>query len=160
MTENNVGTGVWLIRILFGLWALVSIACIMTGGSAWGYGIARWAEDHYLFKGWGMIDWIVGLFGGGIVAAGLLLAGFFFRFLSWNKAPLASLGLAVVSVAFLIATFLIYSQTGNADDSNEVVLLQGICILGLFVLALPPFLHWMLARPRPASATTKIPRAS
>jgi hypothetical protein len=65
--------------------------------------------------------------------------------------PLASLSLAILSAGFLIATFLIYSRTGNGADSFEVVLLQGLCILGLFILSLPPFLHWWFAKPKTSS---------
>lgn len=148
----------WFRRIALGLTAILSIAFVITGAIAWGMAIGTWARDGYSFHGWGLIDWTIGMISAAVVAPGLLLAGLFFRFVPWDRAPQASLGLAIVSVTFILATVLIYSDTDTATDSFEVVLLQGNCILGLFVLSLPPFLHWYNA-PGPVMAAGVTPAA-
>lgn len=140
------------------LLALVSLACLVAGGTPYFLAIETWAEKGHVFQGFEMIDWLIGLVGAAIVALGLVAAGIALRLMPWRRAPLASLLLSIASAGFLVATFLIYSQTGNSENSIEVVLLQGLCIIGLFAIALPPFLHWLLAR-RPPSAAD-LPKAS
>jgi hypothetical protein len=150
MMQQNTSAGGWLIWMLFGFMALVSIACIATGGAACGYAIQTWAEHDYLFSGWGMIDWLVGLLGAGLVGVGLLIAGFFFRFINWDRAPIASLGLSIVSTACILGVYTIFSQTNNSSDSVDMLILQAGSILSLLIVALPPFLHWFTTRQTPA----------
>lgn len=149
MTQHNSTGSPWLIWILFGLMGLVSLACIGTGGTAWAYGVQTWAQHDYLFSGWQMLDWFIGLLGAALVGVGLLISGFFFRFVRWPKAHLASLALSIMNLAFILVTYAIYSQTSDGLSSPEKLMLQAGCILGLFVVVLPPFLHWFLARQRP-----------
>jgi hypothetical protein len=137
--------------------ALVSLACLIAGGTPYVMAIQTWADHGHVFQGFELIDWLVGLIGAAIVAVGLVVAGIILRLLPWKHAPFAGLLLSIASAGFLIATFVIYSQTGNGENSIEVVLLQGLCILGLFVIALPPFLHWLFARRRPSA---DLPKAS
>jgi hypothetical protein len=146
MTQQNTSASGWLIWMLFGLMALVSIACIGTGGTACGYAIQTWAEHDHLFSGWGMLDWLVGLLGAGLVGVGLLIAGFIFRFIKWDKAPIASLCLSIVSTACILGVYAIFSQTNNSSDSVDMLILQAGSILSLFIVALPPFLHWFTMR--------------
>jgi hypothetical protein len=143
-------------KIALGVLVVFSLACILTGGTPYVMAIQSWAEHDHLFTGFLLIDWLVGLLGGAVIAVGLLIAGLVLRFLRWNRAPLASLMLSIMSTSFILTTFLIYSMTGNADDSVEVVVLQALCILGLFVIPLPQFLHWLLARRKIAPAPLKV----
>lgn len=148
-TEEKISAPRMVALILL---ALVSLACLMAGGTPYVMAIETWADHGHVFRGFELIDWLIGLIGAAIVAVGLVVAGIVLRLLQWTYAPLASLLLSIASAGFLIATLLIYSQTGNGENSIEVVLLQGLCILGLFVIALPPFLHWLLAKRRPSAA--------
>jgi hypothetical protein len=148
-TEEKVGTARMIALILL---AIASLACLIAGGTPYAMAIETWVDKGYIFQGFELIDWLVGLIGAAIVAAGLLLAGIVLRLLRWRHASFASLLLSAVSAAFLVATFVIYSQTGHGENSIEVVLLQALCIVGLFVIALPPFLHWLFAKRRPATA--------
>ena len=150
MAEISDSGGVWVGRLVLALLAVLGLAGIFVGMVPYGMAIGSWADAGYEFTGWGVLDWLVGLIGAAMVAAGLLFGGFFFRFVPWSGAPLASLGVAVLSAMFIIATFAIFSRTSNSDDSMEVMLLQVVCILCLFVLSLPPFLHWLKAK-RPVS---------
>ena len=78
----------------------------------------------------------------------LIIFGLMLRLLDWRRAPLASLVLAVLGTGFIIATYLIFSDTNTTSDSIEVVFLQGCCIVLLLLVALPPFLHWAMAKPQ------------
>jgi hypothetical protein len=142
-------TGPWAGRILLGLLALLSAACVMSGGFFYVWIVADYLQHHSPFVGLQMLGWMLGLFSAGVISAGLLLAGVLLRLLPWPRAPLASLGLAIAAVAFVILTCLVFSDTGNGGDSIEVVVLHGVCILYLFLIALPPFLHWLKAKPEP-----------
>lgn len=151
MADTNETTGVWAGRIALGLLAALSLACIITGGIFYGWVVGDYLQDDSPFVGLQMLGWILGLMAAGVVMAGFLLAGLVFRFLPWQQAPLASLGLSIVAVLFIIATYLVFSDTGHGGDSIEVVLLQGACILCLIIVALPPFLHWARAKPMPVT---------
>lgn len=151
MADTNETTGVWVGRIALGLLAVLSLACIVTGGIFYFWVVGDYLQDDSPFVGLQMLGWILGLMAAGVVMAGFLLAGLLFRFLPWSHAPLASLILSIVSVFFVIATYLVFSDTGNGDNSIEVVLLQGACIVCLIVVALPPFLHWARAKPKPVA---------
>lgn len=140
-------TGV--VLFIFGL------VCLVIGGAPYAYVLSDWIDHGYVFNTIEMaVDWIFGLIGAGLIAVGLVLFGIVLRL---ARSPLGSLILSIIAAAFLIATFLVYSRTGNAPDSIEVVMLEGLCIVGLLAAALPPFLHWLLAR-RPAPAAD-LPKA-
>ena len=146
MAATNETAGVWLGRIALAVLGILSLICIFTGGIFYGWIVSDWMQSGTPFSGLQMLGWVLGLIAAGGVCAGLLLAGIAFRFLAWRHAPRASLVLAAISVLFIIATYAIFSDTGRSDDSIEVVFLQALCILCLFVVSLPPFLHWLLAR--------------
>jgi hypothetical protein len=162
------GTGNrWLIWILFGVMILLSLALVGTGGTVWADAVQTWSAHDHLFSGWQMLDWIIGLLGAAMVGAGLLVAGFVLRFMRWEKAPLASLVLSIVAVAFNLSTYAIFSQTQDSLLSLDLLLLHVGCVVGLFIVVLPPFLHWLRAKPgaraivtAPAPAETSIQKAS
>jgi len=133
--------------IMLAVLAAASLACIIAGGIFYGWVVADYLHYDSPFTGLQMLGWILGLMAAGVVMAGFLLAGVLFRFLPWPHAPLASLFLAVLSVLFIIATYLVFSDTGNGSDSIEVFVLKACCIMMLPVVALPPFLHWWNAKP-------------
>jgi hypothetical protein len=158
MADDIRETFDWLRWSVLGLLALLSLACIGAGGFLYVWIVADWLQSHSSFSGLQMIGWMAGLIAAAVVGVGFLFAGLFLRFLQWPHAPLASLLLAVFSAGFIIVTYQVFSDTGNGSDSIEVVLLQGACIAGLFAIALPPFLHWLLARRRSlATAVSKVP---
>jgi len=166
MTDRDPAGRPWLIPILFGLMGAVSLGCIVTGAIPYGYAIDQWAGDGYIFKGWGLLDWLIGMMGAGLIDVGLLIAGFFFRFIGWHRAPLASLCLSVVSVVFILTTYLIYTQTSDSDRDIDTLILQGTGALSLLIVSLPPFLHWMsasrtlpIAAPATASPASDIANA-
>jgi hypothetical protein len=158
MAEQSTERGTWLIWMLFGIMGAISLACIGTGGSAWGYAIMTWIEHDYLFSGWGMLDWFVGLLGATLVGVGLLIAGFFFRFIQWRRAQAGSLAVSILSLAFILGTYAIFSQTQDGINTVDIIILQAGCLLGLFIVVLPPFLHWYMVRPQTGiSASAKAP---
>lgn len=149
LTDSDDKTGLWAGRLLLGLLALLSVAFILSGGFFYGWVVADYLQYDSPFTGLQMLGWMLGLFAAGTVSIGLLLAGVLFRLMPWPRAPLASLGLAVTAVAFVILTYVVFSDTGHGSDSIEVVALRGACIIYLFLIALPPFLHWVKAKPQP-----------
>lgn len=154
MTTTDDKTGLWAGRILLGLLALLSLACILSGGFFYGWVVSDYLQDDKPFAGLQMLGWILGLLAAGVVSVGMLLAGVLFRLMPWSRAPLASLGLAILAVSFVMLTYLVFSDTGNGGNSIEVVALRGVCIVYLFLIALPPFLHWLRAKPTPAIPQT------
>jgi len=157
MMQHKSSGSPWLIWILFGLMGLASLACIGTGGTVWAYGVQTWAQHDYLFSGWQMLDWFVGLLGAALAGVGLLISGFFFRFVRWHKAHLASLALSVLSLCFILVTYAIYSHTPDGISGAEILLLQAGSLVGLLVVVLPPFLHWFMERPEVVVAHTPPP---
>ena len=145
MAEETNTRRIWLIRSLFAFMAVASLACIATGAVFYGISFEQWIEYDDNFKGWGMIAWIMGLIGAGIIHAGLLIAGFFFRFLPWDAAPRASLVLAGFSAIYILFTYVTLSSPFDSDEELESAAMIGAGIISLFVLSLPPFLHWLAA---------------
>jgi hypothetical protein len=146
----------WLGGTAGVLLVIMGLICLGIGGTPFSFVLSDWIAHGYVFENIEMaFDWVFGLIGAGIMALGLVFFGIFFRIVRW---PLGSLLLSAIAVGFLIATFVIYSRTGNAPDSIEIVLLEGLSILGLFVVALPPFLHWLLAK-RQVPVAGNLPKA-
>jgi hypothetical protein len=142
--------GLWAARLVLGLLAILSLVCIAPAGFLYIWIVADYLQAGRPFSGINMIGWVFGLICAASIGAGVILAGVMLRLMAWSRAPLASLGLAVVSVLFIMLTYFVFSDTGNGSDSIDIVMLQAGCILGLLVAALPPFLHWSMARPKPA----------
>lgn len=141
----------WILIAIFGT---VGLGLIGIGGSIYYTVVDGWIDSADGFHGpEGWIGWILGMAAAIAVAVGLLLVGICLRLARWSRAPLASLALAMLSVAFIIFTYYVFSNTKTSSDSFEVVLLQGCCIVLLLLVALPPFLHWAMAKP----AVTRLP---
>jgi hypothetical protein len=140
--------GIWAGRVALGIFAMLSLVCVILGGGVFGASVEAWYESHDGLKD--LLSWIFGLTGAAVVASGLLFAGLAFRFMRWGGAPMLSLLLSILSAGFVIFTYSVFSKTGHPDDSIEIVFLRGMCIVLLLIVALPPFLHWLLARRKPA----------
>lgn len=154
MAEDSTDkTGIWAGRAAFAIFALLGLACLALGGSVFTASVSAWYDGGDGLKD--MLSWIFGLVAAVVVAAGLLFAGLALRFMRWGGAPKASLLLSILSAGFVILTYWIFSKTGNPSDSIEVVILQGICILLLFVVSLPPFLHWLIPRRKAVTVSVK-----
>lgn len=151
MNDNEDTMGLWAGRVVLGLLALSSLACILSGGFFYVWIVAEYLEDGGPWTGLQMIAWLIGLVAAGVVALGFVIGGIALRLFPSPQAPLASLGLAIVAVGFVIVTYLVFSDTGHGSDSIEVVVLQGLCLVYLPLVPLPPFLHWLRARPDTAA---------
>jgi peptidoglycan/LPS O-acetylase OafA/YrhL len=146
VNEDKVGTGAKIaVLVVLGIVALVFA---LPGAIVYWAVVEDWAGDPRGFHGIdGAINWLFGVCATGAIAAGIIIIGVMLRLLRWRRAPLASLALSVLSTAFIIATYLIFSDTNTSPDSIEVVFLQGCCIVLLLLVALPPFLHWAMNKP-------------
>jgi hypothetical protein len=134
----------------------VGLALLVFGGSVYFTVVGQWAVDPRGFHGIdGAVNWVIGILAAIAVAGGLILAGIVLRLMRWNRARLASLVLAILGASFVIGTYLVFSDASTSDDSFELVLLQGCCIVLLLLVALPPFLHWALAKPAIARLPTE-----
>lgn len=143
MTDTDDKTGLRAGKILLSVLAVLSIVLILSGGFFYVWIVADYLQDDSPFVGLQMLGWIFGLFSAGVISLGLLLAGVLFRLMS---RPRASLGLAIAAIAFVIVTYLVFSDISESDRVERMIL-QGACILYLFLIALPPFLHWVRAKP-------------
>ena len=150
LANDNDTAGAWAGWLVLGLLATMSAIFILPAGFLYIWILADYLQAGKPFEGLNMIGWVAGVICAGLIGAGLILPGIMFRLMAWPRAPLASLVLAVLSVLFVMLTYVVYSDTGNGSDSIEVVMLQAGCIIGLLVVALPPFLHWSMAKPKPA----------
>lgn len=147
-SSDAVGTSArWILLTVLGI---VGLGLFVPGGLVYLMVVGEWAGSSNGFHGIeGAIGWLFGICAAAAIAAGLIIFGIMIRLLPWQWAPLASLGLAVISAGFIIATYLVFSDTGNGSDSIEVFFLQACSVVLLIVVALPPFLHWALAKPKP-----------
>lgn len=135
----------WILIAIFGA---IGIGLIAVGGSVYSFIVGEWAETANVFRGpEGWIGWILGMAAAIAVGIGAALVGICLRIARWSRAPLASLVLSVLAVGFIIFTYYVFSDTNTSSDSFEIVLLQGCCIVMLIIVALPPFLHWAMAKP-------------
>jgi hypothetical protein len=153
--DDAVGTSArWILLAVLGV---IGLGLILTGGAVYGAVVQEWAGSAHGFHGIdGVVGWLFGLCAAGAIAVGLIMIGLCLRLMRWSRAPLASLLLSIFSVAFIIATYTVFSDTNTTDDSIEVVFLQVCCIVLLLVVALPPFLHWLLTKPQaPLTETPK-----
>ena len=156
MAENQdrVGTGA-RIAVLAVL-GIVALTVLIPGVTVYWMAIEDWAADGRGFHDIaGAINWVFGVCAAVAVAAGLVVIGVMLRLLPWQGAKPASLALSILSVAFVIATFWIFSDTDTSSDSIEIIFLQACCIGMLLLAALPPFLHWALAKPARLPAPTE-----
>jgi hypothetical protein len=144
---DAVGTSArWILLAFLGLFGL---GLLLPGGFVYLIIIGEWAERGSFTGIEGAIGWLLGLCAAAAIAAGLIIAGVMLRLAHWDRAPFASLCLSVLSVGFIIGTYFVFSDTDTTDNSVEVVFLQACSIVALFAVALPPFLHWALAKPKP-----------
>ncbi|UVC08357.1 hypothetical protein IHQ71_24940 [Rhizobium sp. TH2] len=150
---DAVGTSArWILLAVLGV---VSLGLLVPGGLVYLTVVGEWADSSRGFAGIeGAIGWLFGLCATAAIAAGLIIVGVMLRLAHWDRAPLASLFLAVLSVGFIIGTYFVFSDTNTTDNSIEVVFLQGCCIVALLVVALPPFLHWVMTKPQPTITET------
>jgi hypothetical protein len=153
MAEKTTNGRHWLIGAVFALLAVAALSLMSTGCYFYAMALDTWVDDGFDFRGWGVLDWLVGLIGAGLIHSGLLVAGFFFRFLPWTAAPRASLALACLSALYIVLTALMLSSPLDPDDTFERTLMIGAGIASLCILSLPPFLHWYSDR-RPAPQGT------
>jgi hypothetical protein len=148
MTESGVAPTDWPRVIVVGILGLIGVAAIVAGSILYFWIIADYIEAGAVpFAGFQLLGWIVGLISAGVMAVGLIILGVALRLIDWRNAPRASLVLAIVSVLLDMLTYGVFSNTGHGPNSVEIVLLQGACILALFLVPLPPFLHWLWAKP-------------
>jgi hypothetical protein len=146
VNEDKVGTGARIVVLV--VLAIVAFVVTLPGAIVYWAVVEDWAGDPRGFHGIdGAINWLFGVCATGAIAAGLVIGGVMLRLMRWRQAPLASLALSVLSTAFIIATYLIFSDTNTTSNSIEVVFLQGGCIVLLIIVALPPFLHWAVHKP-------------
>lgn len=150
MAETNDVPASLAKWILLAVLAVISLGLILPGATVYMMVVSEWAESSNGFHGIeGAVGWLFGLCAAAAIAAGLVIFGIMIRLLHRQWAPLASLGLAVIATGFIVATYLVFSDTGNGSDSIEVFFLMVCCIILLLAVALPPFLHWALAKPEP-----------
>jgi hypothetical protein len=148
MAENQdkVGSGARIVVLV--ILGIIALVLALPGAAVYWAVVEDWAGDPRGFHDIdGAINWLFGVCATGAIAVGLIFFGVMLRLIHWRRAPLASLVLAVLSAGFIIATYLIFSDTNTTPDSIEVVFLQGCCIVLLLLVVLPPFLHWAMAKP-------------
>ena len=144
--QDKVGSGARIVLLV--ILGIVALVLALPGAIVYWVVVEDWAGDPRGFHDIdGAVNWLFGVCATGAIAAGLVIIGVMLRLLRWRRAPLASLALAVLSTGFIIATYLIFSDTNTTPDSIEVVFLQGCCIVLLLIVVLPPFLHWAFAKP-------------
>lgn len=152
--QDRVGTGARIALLV--ILGVVALVVLIPGITVYWMVIEDWAADGRGFHDIdGAINWFFGVCAAIAIAAGLIIVGVMLRLLSWRRATLASLVLSIASVGFIIATYWVFSDTNTSSDSIEVVILQGCCIVMLLLVALPPFLHWALAKPTGLPAPTE-----
>jgi hypothetical protein len=146
LTDDNATTGSIAGNLVRAILGLLALGLFVLGLLPYGAAVGTWFDAGFVFRGFHLIDWLVGLLGAGLMAIGAFLGGICLRLLHWKHAPLASLGLSIVATALVMATLYIFSKTNTSEDSIEVVLLKMVSVVVLLLTALPPFLHWLLAR--------------
>jgi hypothetical protein len=156
MNENDDKVGSWSRIILLTFLVLLALTLILPGAVVYQSVIEDWANDPRGFYGIeGAVNWIFGVCGAGAIAAGLIIVGVILRLMRQTWITLASLALSIASVGFIILTYYVFSDANTTSNSIEIVFLQACCIALLFLVALPPFLHWALAKPATAPAPTE-----
>lgn len=152
--EDKVGSAARVI--LLAVLAFFALGLALPGAAVYLTVIDEWSHSPRGFHSIeGAIGWLFGIIATGAIAIGLILAGIMLRVLRWQRAPLASLVLSIVAVGFVIVTYLVFSDTDTTPNSIEIVFLQAASLAMLVLVALPPFLHWAMAKPIAADAPTE-----
>jgi hypothetical protein len=153
-SEDKVGSAARVI--VLAVLAFFALGLALPGAAVYLTVIDEWANSPRGFHSIeGAIDWLFGVIAAAAIVMGLILFGVMLRLLRWKRAPLASLILSMLAAGFVIATYLIFSDTDTAPDSIEIVFLQAVSLAMLILAALPPFLHWAMVRPVAADASTE-----
>lgn len=153
MEDNHDRAGSVARIVLLGVLCFFALGLAIPGGIVYLTVVNEWAASSHGFYGIeGAVGWVLGVCAASAVAAGLIIGGIALRLLPWRRSPLASLVLAILSTGFILGTYLVFSDT-NTSLEIEVFLLRVFCIVMLFVVALPPFLHWAMAKPVTAPVT-------
>jgi hypothetical protein len=148
MAENQDKVGSVARVVALAILAFFTLSLTVPGAMVYLTVVGDWADSPRGFYGIeGAVGWIFGVGAAVAIAAGLAVAGVILRLLRWRRAPLASLFLAVLGAGFIIATYLVFSDTSTSPESIEIVFLQVASLVLLVVVALPPFLHWAMAKP-------------
>lgn len=134
----------WVTWTLVGLVGTAGIVSLGAGSTVYFGTVQSWIGRDFVFEGFGLIDWFLGLLGAAAILGGLVLLGFLCRLLPWRHAPRASLCLAIAAVIFVTTTLLIFSQT-DIFGAMGLVLFPATGLIALLITALPPFLHWRMA---------------
>lgn len=146
----------WILTVIFGV---IALGLLFIGSTVYYMIVTEWADSTSGFSGpEGWVGWIFGMAAAIANGVGAILLGICLRLGRWRGAPLASLALSLCAVGFVIFTYYVFSDTNTSSDSFEIVLLQGCCIVMLLLVALPPFLHWAMAKP-PLSRLPTEPRS-
>jgi uncharacterized membrane protein len=152
--QDRVGSGARIALLV--ILGIIAFVLALPGVVVYWSVVEEWASDPRGFHDIeGAINWLFGVCATAAIAAALIIVGVMLRLLNWRRAPVASLALALLSTGFIIATYLIFSDTNTSSDSIEVVFLQGCCIVLLLLVALPPFLHWAMNKPESLPAPTE-----
>lgn len=156
MDENRDRVGSVARVILLAILAFFALGLALPGAAVYLTVVDDWASSPRGFYGIeGAIGWLFGIVAAGAIAIGLILGGIILRVVRWKRAPLASLFLSILAAGFVIATYLVFSDTNTTPDSIEIVFLQAASLVMLVLVALPPFLHWAMAKPAVVKTLTE-----
>jgi FlaA1/EpsC-like NDP-sugar epimerase len=123
-----------LIPGVFGLAVLVAMAAI-------------WVAEGFRYQA-DAAPWML-LY---IVPAALLIQftvltiGVVLRFARWQRAPVASLVLAITSVVTIVLAYLLLLACLTPDDTQTPVIALVVALAAVALVAGPPFLHWRAKR--------------
>lgn len=128
-----------LVAIVLAIPGLIGLA-IFLGLVAW-----SWAEPITQDSD----KWVVllGVFGSlCVISFSIVGIGIVLRFARTRFAPFMSLLLALFSAGIIAVAYRVSLQNLTVNDAGNRMFILAMAILGLLVVTLPPFLHWLWPR--------------
>jgi hypothetical protein len=129
-----------VLAVLLGIPGLIGLVVFATM-------IGEWLHEGYQFKQsdlWLMPVFLIGA--QSFICFSVLTIGIILRYARWQRAPLASVVLAILAAVVIVIGYQLMLDCLQPDDSEDRQLALVFSIVGLIVIAVPPFLHWWKAK--------------
>jgi hypothetical protein len=128
-----------ILAILLGIPGIIGLVVFATL-------VGEWLQEGFQFKQSDL--WLMPLFLIGAescICFSVLTIGVVLRFARWKRAPMASLVLVVLTAAVIVLGYQLMLDCLQPDDTEDRQLALVFAVIGLIVVAVPPFLHWWKA---------------
>ncbi len=140
-SQNNTPVVLRIIlAILLGIPGIIGIGAFVVL-------VGMWLAEGFRFDQSDV--WILPVFVIGaesFVCFSVLTIGIVLRYARWQRAPTASLVLAILSAVVIVIGYQLLLDCLAVDNTDDRQLALVFSVLGLVIISVPPLLHWWNAK--------------